>query len=65
MEAKDHAGYLTMKEFYIRLTKGSSKAEALRSAQPVTKKKEYPNPYHWSPLVLVVEYSSILYTDRK
>jgi|GEM_PF-2577297 Uncharacterized protein conserved in bacteria len=64
MEAKDHAAYLTMKEFYIRLTKGSSKAEALRSAQLVTK-KEYPNPYHWSPLVLVVEYSSILYTDRK
>jgi CHAT domain-containing protein len=53
-----------MKEFYIRLTKGSSKAEALRSAQLVTK-KEYPNPYYWSPLVLVGEYSSILYTDRK
>ena len=60
----DHAAYLTMKEFYTCLTKGSSKAEALRSAQLVTR-KEYPNPYYWSPLVLVGEYSSILYTDRK
>jgi CHAT domain-containing protein len=60
----DHAAYLTMKEFYTRLTQGSSKAEALRSAQLITK-REYPNPYHWSPLLLVGEYSSILDINRK
>jgi CHAT domain-containing protein/flagellar biosynthesis regulator FlbT len=60
----DHAGYLAMKEFYFRLVQGINKAEALRLALLVTK-KEYPNPYHWSPLILVGEYSSVLNTYRE
>jgi CHAT domain-containing protein len=53
-----------MREFYSRLIQGVSKAEALRLALLVTK-KEYPNPYHWSPLILVGEYSSVLNTYRE
>jgi len=39
----DRVDYLTMKEFYIHLTQGSSKAEVLRSAQ-LNKKKNIKTP---------------------
>jgi CHAT domain-containing protein len=41
-----------MIEFYSRLQKGLSKAEAMQSAM-IEMRKKYPHPYFWAPFLLI------------
>lgn len=47
----DQATGLLMRSFYTHLKRGLSKEEALRAAQPETRRL-YPNPYYWAGFVL-------------
>jgi CHAT domain-containing protein len=41
-----------MRSFYAKLRQGASKVEASRAAM-LEMRKEYPNPYHWAPFILL------------
>jgi CHAT domain-containing protein len=41
-----------MSRFYSEWQKGSAKSAALRQAM-LAVRKDYPNPFHWAPFLLV------------
>lgn len=45
-----------MKLFYGRLSRSSSKAEAVRAAMAEIR-ESYPHPFYWAPFILVGDYS--------
>lgn len=51
---KDESTALLMAEFYQQISRGISKAEALRQAQlTLYKQPKYQHPFYWSPFILV------------